>query len=261
VQSLIQTGQKERPPVHPSGFTLRKLALTSRACGNCGSIDIRPSNRRNALDILLACVFLAPFRCRMCHDRFYRVWRRGLLNLPEIPNAPLLVMPVRRDPPPVPPVEPASIQSPVAVPDPPQEKPEEILTLAPQPMLASAPGPILILERDLSIRKLLRRLLERRGYAIEELEQAGNLASTLQDRGAGMLVVDTSAMEGNGVEALVALARANPSLKILALSTDSFEGREIPRRLLALPKPFSLDRFIECVDRLLERSNAATAGE
>ena len=52
--------------------------------------------RRNALDILLACLFLAPFRCRVCRIRFYLFWRPSLQRLPEPPIAPLLLMAPRR---------------------------------------------------------------------------------------------------------------------------------------------------------------------
>lgn len=256
VLSVVQT---EQPAIRPSGTFVGKLAVTSRTCAFCGSTEIRPSDRRNALDILLACLLLAPFRCRVCRRRFYRVWRPSLQSPPGPPIAPLLLVPARRDLPAID-LPPSSMESPVGKPELLKEKPAEIRPLLPQPILAAVPGPVLILERDLSIRKLLRRLLERRGYFIVELAQAEDLARELHDRRAGLLIVDVAAMGANGVEALVALARAHPTLKILALSTDSFQGHEIPSRLLALPKPFPLDRFVDCVDRLLQRSIATTAG-
>lgn len=126
--------------------------------------------------------------------------------------------------------------------------------LSAQPVPAAARGPILILESDLSIRKLLRRLLERRGYFTVEVSHAGQLAGELRARPADLLIVDVSAAAEIGVEAVVALAREHPSLKILALSEETVQDNEIPDRLLALLKPFPLDRFVDCVDRLLERS-------
>ncbi len=93
VPSVAQT----QPSLRPLANVARKLAVTGRACATCGSTEIRPSNRRNALDILLACLFLAPFRCRHCRSRFYRVWRPSLLRPPEPPVAPLLIIPARRD--------------------------------------------------------------------------------------------------------------------------------------------------------------------
>lgn len=115
---------------------------------------------------------------------------------------------------------------------------------------------MLILESDLSIRKLLRRLLERRGYLAVEVAHARDLNNELDNRLADLLVIDVSnpdASDNSAIDgpALLALARANPSLRILALSVEAPLHNEIPNRVLTLPKPFSLDRFVDCVNRLL----------
>jgi CheY-like chemotaxis protein len=224
------------------------------------------------LDILLACVFLAPFRCRVCRERFYLLWRPSLQRSPDPPIAPLLVMPKRRELPGVHSIEPRRIEPESSQPQ--SNQPQliplamkvDVIASAPiespraepepsQPLLAAPPGPILILESDLSIRKLLRRLLERRGYFTVELSHAEDLASELRDRSADLLIVDVSATPEIGVKDVLALAHAYPRLKILALSAESLKDNEIPGRLLALPKPFPLDSFVDCVDRLLERSS------
>jgi CheY-like chemotaxis protein len=272
VPSVAQTEQTFRP----LSAVARMLAVTGRCCADCGSPEIRPSNRRNAVDVMLACLFLAPFRCRVCRGRFYRVWRPSLQRPPdsEPPAAPLLMTPPRRtflnleaterrriEPQPMHP----SNHDPQLIPVPHPEieiRGGDVIDVKPakdaapvetsQPIPAT-PGPILILETDLSIRKLLRRLLERRGYLTLEMSQAADLAGALRDRRADLLIVDVSAVPETGVAGLVALAHAYPKLKILVLSAESLQGSEIPGRLLALPKPFALDRFVDCVDRLLER--------
>jgi DNA-binding NtrC family response regulator len=70
-------------------------------------------------------------------------------------------------------------------------------------------------------------------------------------------VIDVSATGADGVQALVELGRVHPNLKILALSGASLarsdHADEIPGRFLTLPKPFGLDSFVACVDRLLGR--------
>jgi CheY-like chemotaxis protein len=221
----------------PLTQAVRKLAVTARSCAHCGSPEIRPSNRRNALDILLACVFLAPFRCRVCRGRFYRMWRPSLQRPPVPPAAPLLVMPQRAvDPKPSPP-------------------PPAVAPVSTSPDFA-APGAVLILEDDLSIRKLLRRLLERRGHFTVEIAQADDLAAEMLDRRVDLLIVDVSTVEA-GVEAVFEFARALPSLKILAISGEPVRANEIQDRLLVLPKPFPLDSFVDGVDRLLARSSAS----
>jgi CheY-like chemotaxis protein len=257
VPSVAQTEQTDRP----LATTVRKLVFSGPVCGTCGSTEIRPSNRRNALDILLACLFLAPYRCRTCRGRFYRVWRPSLQRLPDPPIAPLLVMPARGSV-----LRADAIESSRIDPEPvqPQRKPElispapsEIPAAEPEsrPRLAAASGSIAILESDLSIRKLLRRLLERRGYRVGEIARAEDLPGQLSEGGASLLIVDVSAGEETNVETIVALARAHPSLKILALSAESLQGSEIPGRFLALPKPFPLDSFVDSVERLLGPSS------
>jgi CheY-like chemotaxis protein len=277
--TITQTEQT----IRPVSFIVRKLLVTGRCCPNCGSPEIRPSNRRNALDVLLACVFLAPFRCRICRDRFYRVWRPSLQRPPDPPIAPLQLVPVdnkllnidsieprRHAPEPIHPRsgEPPAVQIPqseieptgLEVPEPepvesaPATGPE--LRSSEEPRPASAQGPILIVEDDLSIRKLLRRQLDRRGYLTVEVSHSDDLAVELLGRSASLLIVDVSATRTTGVEAVVALALAHPRLKILALSAESLQGSEIPGRLVALPKPFPLDSFLDCVERLLAEPHA-----
>ncbi len=275
VPSVAQT---ERT-VRPFSTAVGKLAVVGRACAACGSTDIRPSNRRNALDILLACLFLAPFRCRVCRERFYRVWRPSLQRPHNPPSAPLLVVPAprsilkTRSVLQLNAVEPRSVESdPVesqnVPPDllPPEIKADMIAPTSngssevaavpgPAASIPAVPGAILILESDFSIRKLLCRLLERRGYPTVEIAKAEDLASALRRLPADLVVMDVSIAGANGMKALLALARVHPNLKILALSAEPTEASEIPGRLLALPKPFPLDSFVDCVDRLLERSS------
>jgi CheY-like chemotaxis protein len=282
--------QDERT-VRPLSTAARKLAVVGRSCAACGSTDIRPSNRRNALDILLACLFLAPFRCRVCRERFYRVWRPSLQRPHNPPSAPLLVVPPPRsilktssvlklnavEPRSV---EPDPVQSQNVPPDPlpPEMKGDMIAStsngtsgsnrtsepngsseVGAVPGLATSipavPGAILILESDFSIRKLLCRLLERRGYPTVEIAKAEDLAGALRKLPADLVVMDVSIAGANGMKALLALARVHPHLKILALSAEPMEASDIPGRLMALPKPFPLDSFVDCVDRLLERSS------
>jgi len=260
VPSVAQT----EPAFRPLATAIRKLAVTGRSCARCGSPEIRPSNRRNALDILLALVLLAPFRCRVCRGRFYRIWRPSLQRDPDPPVAPLLLMPARRKIFALDPIEPRRIQpearqpqrpQPEVVPSPVKAEPSPPPPAIPAP---AALGAILILEDDLSIRKLLRRLLDRRGYHTVEVARAEDLAGQLLDRTVDLLIVDVSTAE-TGVEAVVKLALALPSLKILALSAEPLLANVIPGRLQVLPKPFPLDTFVNGVDRLVKPSSPPNA--
>jgi CheY-like chemotaxis protein len=255
---------QKKQTVRPSVAAIRKLPVVGPSCPHCGSLEIRPSNRRNALDILLACVFLTPFRCRICRERFHLVWRRSLQRSADSSIAPLLVMPARHTVVSVDVVASEPIESFAARPVLPEEKPAQDRAAPAQPILAAIPGPILILESDISIRKLLCRLLQRRGYSIAEIAQAEELAEELIGCRFDLLIAGVSATEQTDMEALAALAHAHPRLKILALSEKSAtcaeHDREIPGRLFALPKPFAMDSFVDCVDRILERSRSANNG-
>jgi CheY-like chemotaxis protein len=266
VPSVAQTD----PTFRPLTTAVRKLAVAGRCCANCGSLEIRPSYSRNALDVLLACLFLAPFRCRVCRGRFYRMWRPSLQRSPDPSGAPLMLISVRRTPPSSdsvePPLlgpelihprnnEPKLLLRPGATdPIPIEIAPAPVGDLPGQPLPPATPAPILILESDFSIRKLLCRLLERRGYSTVEVAQVEDLAGEMLDRRVDLLIVDVSTVE-DGVQAVVKLARALPSLKVLALSAEPLFDNEIPERLLVLPKPFPLDSFVDSVDCLMKPSS------
>jgi DNA-binding NtrC family response regulator len=128
-----------------------------------------------------------------------------------------------------------------------------------QPLPVSRSGPILILANALSIRNLLCRSLERRGYLSLEIEHARDLATELRHGRAELLIIDVSST--TGVETAIALARIHPNFKILAIVAASLDDNQIPGRLQVLPRPFGLDRFVNCVDRLLHRSDLSETGE
>lgn len=264
-RSFAQTGHA----VRPLGTAARKLAFAGRTCSNCGSYDIRPSTSRNALDIVLACLFLSPFRCRGCRERFYRFGRPSMFRH-EPPVAPLVVIPARRAPVDAVPIPPAQIEPEIL--SPPRNLPHRLVparknvnprpalierietgVASPQPAPAVTAANILISGGDLSIRKLLRRLVERRGYGTLETAENGDLAAELRHQTVDLLVVDVSGAGPQSIADAVELAQAYPHLKVLALAAEPLQNNPIPGRLLTLLKPFPLDQFMDCVDRLLQR--------
>ena len=117
------------------------------------------------------------------------------------------------------------------------------------PAPPAEPRSILIVGDDPAIRKLLRRLLDRRGYVTHEIADASEIPGEMQRRPVDLLIIDAMT-DVRDPEILFSFARARPDLKILALSLDSVQSA-LPPGCLRLTKPFSLDRFLECVDRLL----------
>ncbi len=249
-----------------SATTVQKQNIANRTCRNCGSAEIRPSNRRNAVDILLGCLFLVPFRCRTCRRRFYLLWRPGMQETLNPSPGPVLVMPARRAIEELDKILPRRVEQNSAGASPPREDqaPQQAYGVtsaaaedpgfsegAPE---ASGPANILLLERDLSIRKLLRRLLERRGNSVVEIEQGDDLANVLRRHRADLLVAGLSYEGQHDANSLTALASGHPGLRILALATAGFEfapeQKELDRRMVVLQKPFSLEDFIDAVERL-----------
>jgi CheY-like chemotaxis protein len=212
---------------------VRKAAVTGKSCPACGSAAVRRSARWGFLDAVLTCLFLAPFRCRVCRVRFYRVWRPVFDNPAEPPRAPVLIMPR-----PLLEIDPAA---PHSLPHPLEHPPVVV-----QPLRFTRPGSILILESDPSIRKLLRRLLDRRGYFTHEVIRPDDLPAELRERRVDLLII------ADELNSVLAAAHVYPHLKVLALCSDSLHGDEMPGRFIALAKPFSLESFLQSVDRLLE---------
>jgi hypothetical protein len=228
---------------------VRKAAITGKTCPTCGSTEVRRSARWGFLDAVLTCLFLAPFRCRVCRGRFYRVWRPVFKKPAEPPRAPVLMMPrplLEIDP--LEPHLPGSDfrDTPRTQTPPPLPRLVEPPPIADQPLRFTRARSILILESDPSIRKLLCRLLDCRGYFTHEVIQPDDLPTELRERRVDLLII------ADELNSLLAAAHVHPHLKILALSSESLSGAEIPSRCLALAKPFSLESFLESVDRLLE---------
>jgi|HubBroStandDraft_5_1064220.scaffolds.fasta_scaffold13856_3 hypothetical protein len=228
---------------------VRKAAITGKTCPICGSDEVRRSARWGFLDAVLICLFLAPFRCRVCRGRFYRVWRPVFQKPAEPPRAPVIMMPrplLGIDP--LDPHLPGSnfIDPPRIQPDHPLPRLVEPAPVADPPLRFTRARSVLILESDPSIRRLLRRLLDRRGYFTHEVIEADDLPAELLERRVDLLII------ADELNSVLAAAHVHPNLKILALSSESGNGAEIPGRCLALTKPFSLESFLESVDRLLE---------
>jgi CheY-like chemotaxis protein len=255
----------------PLIWAARSVANTGASCPTCGSDDFRRSLRRTFLDAAFACCFIAPFRCRACRTRFYWFlwfWRPTFNKPAQPPGLPVFIMPrqiFEIHPVDAYPAEPDSAEPNFA--EPRRTPPERLLPpLVELPLTAAQPvrfirlRSILILENDPSIRKLLRRLLHRRGYFTHEVLQPEDIPAELRERRVDLLIIDASLMGANGLDAALAPASVHPNLKILTLSVDSSGGAEIHGRCSALTKPFSSETFLESVDRLLEAATPPDNG-
>jgi CheY-like chemotaxis protein len=256
--ALVPNAVPRERAFRPLIRAVRRVATTVTPCPSCGSSDVRRSLRRSFADFALASLLLAPLRCRKCRVRFFRLWRPAFNKPAELPRAPVIIMPrqlLEIDPVGPYPVEPEPVEPPRT---PPLPRLVEPPPAAAKPLRFARPRSVLILESDPSIRKLLRRLLDRRGYFTHEIIEAEDLPAELRERRVDLLIIEASLQrEAYGLDAVLALAQAHPNLKILALSAESLNGAEIPGRCVALTKPFSMEAFLECVDRLLESAVSA----
>lgn len=188
-------------------------------CPKCGWSNIRLSERSGFLDGVAALLFLAPLRCRNCRRRFYR-----------------LLFIARR-------------AAPVAT----AHHPIPAAVDVPKPIPAPAPVVrrkiILLLDDDPALRRLLGRLLGRKGYEVREASDAGAAVAELRGAEIDLAIVNLSARED---EAVRALRSAHPELPVIVLS-ETLGPVEASEKLLILPKPSRVFAVVEGVRDLMSR--------
>jgi two-component system, cell cycle sensor histidine kinase and response regulator CckA len=116
---------------------------------------------------------------------------------------------------------------------------------------------ILLVEDEEQVRELARRVLERVGYTVLAAPDAV-AAMAIADRRAGhihLLVTDMLMPQLSGRELAARLSIHRPAIKVLYISGTS-DGSIAKLRLLEpgmefLEKPFSLDRLLRTVRRVL----------
>lgn len=180
------------------------------------------------MDGALACLLLAPFRCRMCRQRFYRFSFR-------IDKRPAARLPAR-----------LRARQSRAVSWKVEFHPPEPEIIEPVPENPEPSFSILIADSDFSIRKLLRRILERAGYGIYEQAGTGDLETELEARRVDLLIAELDPSEPQG---LASLQRAHPGLKIIALSGD---GSSAGTAAAVLRKPFRAQALLDSVRSALK---------
>lgn len=224
--------------------------MRSRICPRCGRNDVRQSGRHSVGDKIMACFGLAPYRCRACRNRFFRV---PVGNGHKLPGAePVLVPEVV-----VPPLlvaqagvaragfTPSAVSSASVEPSrPPSPWPLTGHPLALIPVAYS----ILIVSRDPAIRKLLCKLLSRPAYHTHQLGDVGRLPSELQARKVDLLIVDLDEPEQERLEAVATLRGNYPNLSIIALS--ALPVSSVPGSIV-LTKPFRRDLLFASVQEAL----------
>ncbi len=117
---------------------------------------------------------------------------------------------------------------------------------------------ILVIDDDTQIREMLREILEREGYEIEDAENGKDALAIQQARPCDLIITDLIMPEQDGVETIMEFTQRDPAVKIIAISGG---GRIGPRDYLEMAealgakktfyKPFKRQEILAAVSELL----------
>lgn len=117
---------------------------------------------------------------------------------------------------------------------------------------------ILIIEDDTEVREYLESVLSRAGYEVVSAANGKEGVLMFTSHPADLVVTDIIMPEKDGIEAIMDLRRANPDLKVIAISGG---GRAEPENYLhsakllgasrTMKKPFTNQEMLSAISDLL----------
>ena len=117
---------------------------------------------------------------------------------------------------------------------------------------------ILIIEDDNEVREYLESVLSRAGYEVISASNGKEGVELFREQPADLVVTDIIMPEKDGIETIMDLRRANPQLKVIAISGG---GRAEPENYLhsakllgasrTMKKPFTNQEMLSAIDELL----------
>ncbi|HVS33835.1 MAG TPA: response regulator [Thermoanaerobaculia bacterium] len=112
---------------------------------------------------------------------------------------------------------------------------------------------ILVVDDDSSIRTLVRTLLQREGFQVEEAESGNNAITQIMKKPFDAVVLDIMMGDGSGHDVLQTLAARRPDVKcvvvISATSQDNIEKVDTANVEARLRKPFDIGELLQAVRR------------
>jgi DNA-binding NtrC family response regulator len=112
---------------------------------------------------------------------------------------------------------------------------------------------VLVVDDDSAIRGLVRAVLQREHFDVEEAHTGHQAIARIGERHYDAVVLDLMMGEGSGHEVLDVLSRARPGVKcvvvISAASTASIALIEAANVEAKLRKPFDIDALVDAVRR------------
>lgn len=110
---------------------------------------------------------------------------------------------------------------------------------------------VVVVDNDHSVRNILVRGLQRLDCSIQSFSNGQDALTFLNKHAAGvvdLVITDLQLPDGtSGVTLVREFQKMNPSAPALIISTDEWDGGEIP----VLEKPFGIAEFLEKVEELL----------
>lgn len=101
---------------------------------------------------------------------------------------------------------------------------------------------ILIIEDDETVRVVIRRILESKGYDVVEAEDGRQGLEMYRKENVDLVLTDIVMPNKEGLETIRELRQVTPDVKIIAMSGG---GRNSPYDYLNLAKKFGADRLFE----------------
>jgi CheY-like chemotaxis protein len=117
---------------------------------------------------------------------------------------------------------------------------------------------ILVIDDDPDIRDTVRRMLESRGHSVETASDGTAGINALAQRAPDLVITDIFMPGRDGIETLIELRKAFPSLKVIAMSGGGGGGllnllhdAELLGADRTIPKPFIPRELLAAVNDLL----------
>lgn len=120
---------------------------------------------------------------------------------------------------------------------------------------------ILVIDDESSIRKILRIMLERSGYEVDEASDGVSGMKKIRSDPPDLVITDLIMPDKEGIETILELRRDYPGLKIIAMSGGGVIGAQEYLKMArsvgahrVFKKPFGMGEFLEAVEDLLKQS-------
>jgi CheY-like chemotaxis protein len=117
---------------------------------------------------------------------------------------------------------------------------------------------ILVVEDDVPFREMLRKILERAGYEVQEAQNGHVALELYRQQPSDLIITDLVMPEKEGIETILEFRRLNSAVKIIAISGG---GRMNPAVNLAmaqklganrtLAKPFAPQELLDAIAEVL----------